>query len=153
MSLTRKKRGLLNFGGNVLNFSFGTATSAELQTWHQVVEGVKLQQSAITHSLEHQLTYTKELDENIRQNTRDITLLVRILKLQINDIVKLNRTVKELDRNLTTRLELMANASQRVRELEFFVYSRARVYKDLARTRRNLSAELLPPHNLSLILQ
>ena len=32
-----RKRGLLNLGGDVLNFLFGTATSAELQTLHQAV--------------------------------------------------------------------------------------------------------------------
>jgi hypothetical protein len=47
------KERIFNFGGNVLNFLFGTATSAKLQTLHQVAEGVELQQSAITHSLEH----------------------------------------------------------------------------------------------------
>jgi hypothetical protein len=115
LPVTRQKRGLLNFGGNVLNFLFGTATSAELQDLHQVIEGVKLQQSAITHSLEQQLTCTKE-----RQSTRDITLLARVLKLQVNDLAKLNSKVKELDKNWTARLELLANVSQTVRELEFF---------------------------------
>ena len=71
---TRRKRGLLNFGGDVLNFLFGTATSAELQTLHQVAEEIKKQQTTITHSVEHQLTYTKEIDENVRQNTRDILI-------------------------------------------------------------------------------
>jgi hypothetical protein len=51
LPLTLQKRGLLNCGGNILNFLFGTATSAMLQTSHQVVEGVKLQQWAISHSL------------------------------------------------------------------------------------------------------
>jgi hypothetical protein len=51
LPVTRQKRNLLNFGGNVLNFLFGTATSAELQNLHQVVEEVKLQQSSITHSI------------------------------------------------------------------------------------------------------
>jgi hypothetical protein len=31
---TRQKRGLINFRGEVLNFLFGTATSAEIQTLH-----------------------------------------------------------------------------------------------------------------------
>jgi hypothetical protein len=66
LPLTRQKRLLLNFGGNVLNFLFGTSTSAELQILYQVVEGVKLQQADITHSLEHQQIDTKELDKNVK---------------------------------------------------------------------------------------
>jgi hypothetical protein len=82
LAISRQKRGLFNFGGEVLNFLFGTATNAELRTLHQAVEDMKDQQVAIAHSLEHQLTFTKELDENVRQNTKDVTLLARILKLQ-----------------------------------------------------------------------
>ena len=120
LPITRQKRGLLDFGGEILNFLFGTATNANLQTLHQVVETIKGQQATITHSLEHQLTYTKELDESIRQNTRDVTLLARILKMQVNDLMKLNGTIKGIETNIMKRLELMANASQTVRELEFF---------------------------------
>ena len=155
---TRRKRGLINFGGDVLNFLFGTATSAELQTLHQAVEVVKKQQTTITHSIEHQLTYTKEIDENVRQNTRDISLLARILKLQVNNIAKLNATVEELETNAISQIEHMANASQTVRELEFFSlqleqeFIKIRQGLDVTSTGK-LSAGLLPPHNLSLILQ
>jgi ssDNA-specific exonuclease RecJ len=62
LSQTRTKRILLNFGGHILNFLFGTPTSAELQNLHQVVEDIKEQQATITHSVEHLLTYTNELD-------------------------------------------------------------------------------------------
>jgi hypothetical protein len=115
-------------------------------------------QSAITHSLEQQLTYTKELDENVRQSTRDITLLARVLKLQVSDLAKLRKKKKKLDKNLTTRLELLANVSQTVRKLEFFClqleqeFIKVRQGLDVTSTGK-LSAELLPPHNLSLILQ
>ena len=63
LPMTRPKPGLLNFGGNVLNFLFGTATNAEMQVTYQAVETIKEQQTAITHSIEHQLTYTKEFDK------------------------------------------------------------------------------------------
>ena len=53
LPITRQKRGLLDFGGEILNFLFGTATNANLQTLHQVVETIKGQQATITHSLEH----------------------------------------------------------------------------------------------------
>jgi len=46
--------------------------------------------------------------------------MVTVLKMQINDIMKLNGTIKEIETNILKRLELMANASQTVRELEFF---------------------------------
>jgi hypothetical protein len=104
----------------VLHFLFGTATSAALQTLHQKIEIIKKEQTTITHSVEHQSTYTKELDKNVRQNTRDVTLLARILKLQVSDVIKLNTTAKDIEGYLVRRLELMTKVSQTVRELEFF---------------------------------
>jgi hypothetical protein len=142
----------------VLHFLFGTATSAELQNLYQTIETIKKQQTTLTHSVEHQLTYTKELDKNVRQNARDVTLLAGILKLQVNDIIKLNTTLKEIEGNLIRRLELMTNASQTFRELEFFSlqleqeFIKIRKGLDVTSTGK-LSAELLPPHNLSQILQ
>ena len=55
-------------------------------------------------ALEHQLTYTKELDESVRQNTRDVTLLARVLKMQINDIMTLNSAIKEIETNVLKQL-------------------------------------------------
>ena len=120
LPVSRRKRGLLNFGGDVLNFLFGTATSAELQTLHQAVEVIKRRQVAMKHSIEHQLTYTKELDENVRQNTRDVSLLTRTLKAVVFDVANLNETVEQLESNVFKRVELLANISQTIRELEFF---------------------------------
>jgi len=40
LPMTRRKRGLLNFGGEVLHFLFGTATSAEMQVLHQAIENI-----------------------------------------------------------------------------------------------------------------
>jgi hypothetical protein len=154
----RRKRALLNLGGDVLHFLFGTATSTELQTLHQVVEGMKAQQNIIAHSVEHQVTYTKELDDNVRQNARDISLIARTLKTIVFDVMNLNDTAKLLESNLTRRIELLANVSQTIRELEFFSlqleqdFLKIRQGLDVTSTGK-LSAALLPPHNLSQILQ
>jgi ABC-type transporter Mla subunit MlaD len=119
----RRKRGLLNFGGNVLNFLFGTATSADVKILHEVVENIREQQTTIMHSVEHQLTYTKELDESIRQSSQEIVTLAKILKIQVSDLSKLNTTIKQLEGNISHRLDYMAQISQTVRELEFFCFS------------------------------
>jgi hypothetical protein len=61
--------------GMTVTMNHSIATSAEIQVLHQAVENIKEQQTAIAHSVEHQLTYTKDFDENFRQNTRAVTLL------------------------------------------------------------------------------
>lgn len=113
---------------------FGTATRGELQlqlqALYRAVEGVKGQQTTITHLIEHQLTYTEELDENVRQNARDVTLLARILKLLISNFMKLNDMIKMLEWNVLSRLEYMANTSLTIRELDFLFAVRTRVYEN-----------------------
>ena len=124
--------------------------SAELQVLHQTIESIREQQTTITHSIEHQLTYTKELDENVRQNTQDVTLLARILKLEVGNLMKLNETGAVVEERLMNRLDRMANASQTIRELEFFSlqleqeFIKIRHGLDVTSTGK-LSAELLPP--------
>jgi uncharacterized protein YoxC len=152
LPVTRRKRGLINLGGDVLDFLFGTATSTELQTLHCVTEGIKKQNDVMTHSIQSQLTYTKELDENVRQNTRDVSLLARTLKSLVFGVANLNDTVKLLEANVSKRIELMANVSQKVQELEFFClqleqdFIKIRQGLDVTSTGK-LSAGLLPPHN------
>jgi hypothetical protein len=157
LPVTRKKRALLNLGGEILNFLFGTATSTDLPKLHQVIRRKKLKQDIMTHSVEYQLTYT-ELDDNVRQNARDVSLLARTLKTLVFDVMNLNDTVKQLEVNLVKRVELLSNVRQRVRELEFFSLQleqyllKIRQGLDVTSTGK-LSAALLPPHNLSQILQ
>ena len=109
LPVSRRKRDLLNLGGDAPNFLFGTATSAELQTLHQAVEVIKRRQEAVTYSIEHQLTYNKELDDNVRQNTRDVPLLARTLKAIVFDVANLNETVEYLESNMFRHVERMAN--------------------------------------------
>ena len=63
----RQKRALLDLGGHVLNFLFGTATNADLTKLHEAVEQIKDRQTAVVHSVENQLTYMKELDGDVKQ--------------------------------------------------------------------------------------
>ena len=46
--------------------------------------------------------------------------MVRILKPEVGNLMKLNETVGAVEEGLINRLERMANASQTIRELEFF---------------------------------
>jgi uncharacterized protein YoxC len=154
LQVKRRKRGLINLGGDVLNFLFGTASSTELLALHRVIEGIKKQNDVMTHSIQSQLTYTKELDENIRQNIRDVSLLARTLKTLVFGVANLNDIVRLLETNVTKHIELMANVSQTVRELEFFYlqlkqdFIKIRQGLDVTSTGK-LSAGLLPPHNVT----
>jgi hypothetical protein len=73
-------------------------------------------------------------------------------------MANLNETVEHLESSVFRRVELMANISQTIRELEFFClqleqdFIKIRQGLDVTSTGK-LSAGLLPPHNVSQILQ
>ena len=114
---TRRKRGLLDLGGQALKFLFGTATNSELQTLHLAVEEIKNKQTALVHSVENQVTYMKEFDEDVKQNTKDVSTLARTLKSLVYDVLKLNITLTHVEQEYSTRIQEIMNVSQIVREL------------------------------------
>jgi hypothetical protein len=93
-----------------------------------------------------------------QRNSSNVTIWAGILKLQVGNLMKLNETVEAVEERLINRLERLANASQTIRELEFFSlqleqeFIKIRQGLDITSTGK-LSAELLPPQNLSQILQ
>jgi hypothetical protein len=85
-------------------------------------------------------------------------MLARILKLHVSDFSKLNNTIKQFQGNITHRLYYMSHTSQTVMELEFiFLQLEQEIIKirqglDVTPTGK-LSPALLPPHDLSLLLE
>jgi hypothetical protein len=64
-----KRRGLINFGGNVLKFLFGTAVVTDVQQLHESLDELQSRNSDVVHSLNDQLTYIKELGTQSKLNT------------------------------------------------------------------------------------
>jgi hypothetical protein len=75
--------------------------SAELRTLYPAVEEIKNQQSAVVHSVQNQLTYMKELDEKVRQNTTDVSQLATTLRTLVYNVLNLNTTLTLVERNVT----------------------------------------------------
>jgi hypothetical protein len=52
-------RGILNFGGTILQTLFGIATVADLHMLHDTLDELKSKDVDIAHSLANQVTYAK----------------------------------------------------------------------------------------------
>jgi tetrahydromethanopterin S-methyltransferase subunit B len=55
-----KRRGLINFGGNVLKFLFGTAVVTDVHQLHESLDELQSRNSDLVYSLCDQLTYIKK---------------------------------------------------------------------------------------------
>jgi hypothetical protein len=88
-----RRRGLVNVGGSILKTLFGTATTADVQQLHGTLNGLKLQNSGITHSLSNQLTYFKRLSTATEINAEEIANLSSIVK---DNIIQLHDKFQEI---------------------------------------------------------
>jgi hypothetical protein len=77
----RKKRGLVNIGGEALKFLFGIATTQQLQELHATVESIKTRKADVIHAVQKQLTYLKSVDEAVSQNSVGLAVITRTLKM------------------------------------------------------------------------
>jgi hypothetical protein len=98
------RRGILNFGGTILQSLFGIATVTDLHMWHDTLDELKSEDVDIAHSLTNQVTYVKRLEHTVRVNYDAILNLFTILKNEmiqshgkyqqiIRDIAWLNMTI------------------------------------------------------------
>jgi hypothetical protein len=112
----RKKRGLVNIGGEILKFLFGVATTEQVQDIHDTIEGMKDRDGEVIDAIQKQLTYLKTVDDVATQNTLGLATIARALKHVITDAITFNKTF-EVD--LKIKIALQANISRIMRELEF----------------------------------
>jgi len=98
------RRGILNFGGTILQSLFAIATVSDLNMLHETLDELKYKDVDIAHSLVNQVTYVKCSDHTVRVNTDAIFNLSTILKNKmiqshdnyqqiIMDIAWLNMTI------------------------------------------------------------
>jgi hypothetical protein len=154
----RKRRGLIDFGGQVLKFLFGTATHSEVQDLQSIVSKYEDQGDDTIHALTAQLTLIRTVDKETRQNTVDLLDQARILRQILFEVINVNRTLLDADDRLEAAFEIQRNISSSMRELEF---TALRLQQELTQLHEGLdvtssgrlSSVLIPPNNLSALLQ
>jgi hypothetical protein len=157
-SILRKRRGLINLGGQVLKFLFGTATNSEVQELQSVVSNYENQKQDIIHAVKSQLTLLQTVDKETKQNTVDLLNVARTLRQVVFEVVYLNRTISSIIDKTRIAFEVQKNISRTMRELEF---TALRLQQELMQLHEGidisssgrLSSVLVPPNNLSGLLQ
>jgi hypothetical protein len=75
-----RKRGLFNIGGSALQYLFAVAIQIDLQTLHSTVQELHARQDGVSHSIQQQLTYFKQLDERVAGDHKTLVTLSHDLK-------------------------------------------------------------------------
>lgn len=74
---SRKKRALIDLGGDLLKFLFGTATSKEVEDLNARIARIKTNQEKIVHILEAQTTVLNETLIAVKENRQRIKMLIQ----------------------------------------------------------------------------
>lgn len=154
----RSKRGLMDLVGYGMKYLFGTADARDIKRLSSVCDELHSFKERMTHAIDHQLTYIKTLDENLKQSTVDIAELTGILRDSIRNFsLGLNRVEADL---LDTQAAIVKQAkySAAIREIEMAILelklSIIQLQEALDVTSLGqLSSVLINPYNLSIILQ
>jgi prophage DNA circulation protein len=115
----RKKRGLINIGGEALKFLFGIATTQQLQEIHVTVESIKTREGDVIHAVQKQLTYLKSVAEAVSQNSVGMAAITRTLKNVIMNALNYQKIWNNTANNLGNLIDYPSNVSRTMRELEF----------------------------------
>ena len=155
---TRTKQGLINFLGYGLKYLFGTADAHDVKSLYDVCDELHGFKVKMAHAIDHQLTYIRALDEDIKQNTVDIASLTGVLRDTIRNFsLQLNRVQADL-LDTQAAIEKQTRYSAAVREIEMAILelksSIIRLQEALDITSLGqLSSVLINLYNLSVILQ
>ena len=112
----------------------------------------------MNHAIQKQLTYLKSIDDAISENAMGLATVTRVLKSVITNALTYQKSVEDEIQNLKTLINFQANVSRVMRELEFTVMQLQQSVIQLQEgleisAAGRLSSVLIPPHNLSKILQ
>jgi hypothetical protein len=133
------------------------ATTQQVQELHDIVENIKSTEGDVIHAIHKQITYLKSIDEAVSQNTFGLVTLAHILKSVINSFA-CQQTLDNTVQHLEALIHFQSNISRVMRELEFTVIQLRQLVMNLREelatsATGRLSSVLIPPHNLSKILQ
>ena len=141
-----------------MKYLFGTADAYDVKRLQDVCDELHGFKLKMAHAIDHQLTYIRTLDGQIKQNTVDIASLAEVLRDTIyNYSLHLNKVEMDL-LDMQAAMEKQARYSAAIREIEMAVLelksSIIRLQEALDVTSLGqLSSVLISPYNLSVILQ
>jgi hypothetical protein len=108
----RKRRGLINLGGQVLKFLFGTATNSEVQELQSIVSNYENQKQDIILAVKSQLTLLQTVGKETKQSTVDLLNVARTLRQLVFEVVYLNRTFSTIVDKTKIAFEIQKNVSR-----------------------------------------
>lgn len=100
------KRSLIDVGGRILHFLFGTLDSRDLERINSKISTIQNKGSEVVHLLKDQLTYIQEATRRVNDNSIDLAKLETVTKL-------INKKIQDITNQIFTKekgLEIALNS-------------------------------------------
>ncbi|XP_039299556.1 uncharacterized protein LOC120355274 [Nilaparvata lugens] len=154
---TRFKRGLINAGGILLKVLFGTLSDDDLVQLNTKISQIEGQSQVITHLVD-ELTVVKNIDQDVHSHGIILNETLDLLETVLENASQTNLSIWSELQLVEQALGKQHAVNSLMRELEL---SLLQVQKELLELRQSLedtsagklSSLLVPPQNLSLIMQ
>jgi hypothetical protein len=127
----RKKRGILNFGGDILKFLFGTLTQSDATKYTRHIKQLETEQQSFLRVSQEQMTVLKSaitsfnltmqkvnrneriLTENLQRLNKVVVDKINQMQKQLNSFMMLNDNIQQIQRGLDEcqhTLEILVDA-------------------------------------------
>ncbi|KAG8263090.1 hypothetical protein J6590_039357 [Homalodisca vitripennis] len=160
VSSTRQKRGLIDVGGQVLKFLFGTATDSDLELTNSRINEIENLSDDLSHNTKDQITVLSNMQSEISNHSRAIKKISSTMKEyhEVMHITIARNYIRELIyanqlRTLFQYLKLNSALSEVKDAINLAVQRMARLHlaiEDLAAGK--MTSNLLPPHQFLKVL-
>ncbi|KAG8242933.1 hypothetical protein J6590_055655 [Homalodisca vitripennis] len=160
VSSTRQKRGLIDVGGHVLKFLFGTATDSDLELTNSRINEIENLSDDLSHNTKDQITVLGNMQSEISNHSRAINKIISTIKEyhEVMHITMARNYIRELIyanqlRTLFQYLKLNSALSEVKDAINLAVQRMARLHlaiEDLAAGK--MTSNLLPPHQFLKVL-
>ena len=145
----RKRRGLFNFGGTILNKLFGTVTEEEADEIRSVLSATVASQSDVVQIVNKMATVINKTRHEAMENRDKVNQLINYVDVIANRTNNMWNHMMDIDHNL----ELTA-ACDAIQALSLHIYQTERSIADMVQALEygRLTEGILPPAALSTIL-
>ncbi|KAG8244431.1 hypothetical protein J6590_022347 [Homalodisca vitripennis] len=157
---TRQRRGLIDVGGQVLNFLFGTVTDSDLEFTNNRINEIENLSDDLFHDTKDQITILGNMQSEISTHSRAINKVISTLKEydHVMHITMARNYIGELMqanqmRTLLKYLKLSTALAEDKDAINLAVQKMTRLHlaiEDLAAGR--MTSNLLPPHQFLKVL-
>ena len=143
--ISRKKRSLIPFIGDLANSLFGISTDSELENIKRSAQALRNNQKEITHVVNSSLTLIKHNSQNIVTNRKHLIQLKTTIKSLITQINNFNNRSSFVVQTLAVKIKIYLELTQAIQHSRQVLHDISLIFHRLTLTIDMLTSQTFSP--------